>query len=74
MKEWLLVNWRTFARLLAVVVLYALAKWFPGLEQERETVVAITEVLGLGVLGLTPGLRAAKREDDLPDPPEGGPP
>lgn len=64
MKEWLLVNWKTLARLLAVLVMYIMAKWFPLAMKEREAIETMIEVLGLGVVGLLPGLRRTKREDD----------
>lgn len=64
MKLWLNANWKTLARVAAVVTLYVMAHYFPGAEEERRLVIQITEILGLGVLGFTPGIRRAKRKDD----------
>lgn len=66
MKEWLLVNWRPIVRLIAVVALYLLVKFFPAAVLEKETIEAITEIFGLGVLALMPGLRKPRREGDQP--------
>lgn len=64
MREWLLVNWRPIVRLVAVLAIYLLVKFFPSATLEKETVEAITEICGLGILGLMPGLRKPRREDD----------
>ncbi len=63
--DWFAVNLRTIARLVAVLLLYVLVKWFPSAAPEKELLEAATEILGLGVLALTPGLRKPKRKDDL---------
>lgn len=64
MNDWVRVNWKPITSILSLGALYALAKWFPGLEQERELVEAFTEVLGLGLIALVPGLRKTRRVDD----------
>jgi hypothetical protein len=64
MKAWLLVNWKPIARVIAVIAMYVLAKWFPLAVKEREAIETIIEVVGLGVVGLLPGLRMARRETD----------
>jgi len=66
MIEWLKVNWRPLVRCVAILALWVLVRWFPGLGAERETLLAITEALGLGVGALTAGLRATHRSDDRP--------
>lgn len=63
-KEWLLVNWRPLVRVVAVLVVYLLVKFYPSATLEKETILAILEITGLGVLGLMPGLRQPRREDD----------
>ncbi len=64
MKDFFAANGRTIARVSAVIVLYVFAKFFPLADKEREAIETLTEVLGLAVLGLMPGLRLAKRKDD----------
>jgi hypothetical protein len=68
MKDWLKINWRTVAAISCVSGLYVLAKFFPGLEQERELLVAITEILGLGLIGLVPSF--AKPQPKPQEPPQ----
>ncbi len=69
MKEFLSVNMRTIARVVAAIAGYAIIRWFPGHIPERELLIAVTEILGLGILGLMPGLRAPRRSDDEQAPP-----
>lgn len=64
MNAYLNANWRVFARLLSVMALYLMVKFYPSATLEKETIEAITEVLGLGVLALLPGLRKPRRETD----------
>lgn len=58
MIEWIKANAKPLAAVLALVLGYALAKWFPGLEKERELLVSIVEALGLlGVVAVPPFMR-----------------
>lgn len=64
MKDWLSVNGKTIMRLVGVLALYVAVKWFPLATKEQELIEAMTEILGLGVLALTPGLRKTRRSGD----------
>lgn len=54
-------NARPIAAIAGMVGLYVLVKWFPMAKDERELLLGITEVLGLGLIGFVPGF--AKRQD-----------
>lgn len=55
MIDWLKANARPIGAIAGMLTLYVLAKWFPMAKDERELLVGVTEVLGLGLIGLVPG-------------------
>ncbi len=62
---WLRVNWRPIVSVFSLSAMYIMAKFWPGLREERELIEAFTEILGLGLIALVPSLRATKRSTDL---------
>lgn len=63
MKDWLKENWKTFGRVTLVVTFYVFVRQYPLAPDQREDLMLFVALSGV-YAGLSPGIRAARREDD----------
>lgn len=68
--EWLLANWRPVSAIVFYIALYALAKFAPMAQAERELVLVIGNILGLFNV-LVPSFAKMPKDVDV-DPPHTG--
>lgn len=62
MKEWLKQNWKPASTVLALIVMYLLAKFAPMAEAERELALAICQALDLVAVGAIPKFALVHKE------------
>lgn len=60
---WIKENWKAFARVAVLVAIYVFIQRYPLTAEQRDDFMIFVVATGMWA-GLSPGVRAARREDD----------